>query len=107
MGNASALEVTVNDDDETPCPLVMVEWEDSTQPVSNWRWITDFREPDIVTVASVGWLIHDGPDVKALAPNLGHSAEKTAVQVSGVIRIPTRCVTRVTHLPEPEPKPST
>lgn len=89
-------------DGPKPCPLVMVEWQDSTQPISSWQWIDAYREPDIVTVASVGWLIHDGPDVKALAPNLGHSDDQQAVQVSGVIRIPTRCVTRITFLPEPE-----
>ncbi|QQP88769.1 hypothetical protein IGS68_22570 [Skermanella sp. TT6] len=87
-------------DDAGACPLVLVEWEDSAQPVSSWQWITAYKEPDIVTCASVGWLIHDGADVKALAPNLGHSDEQRAVQVSGVIRIPTRCVTRIVSLTE-------
>jgi hypothetical protein len=22
------------------CPLVLVEWEDTTQPVSSWQWIS-------------------------------------------------------------------
>lgn len=83
-----------------PCPLVLVEWEDSAQPVSSWQWITAYTEPDIVTCASVGWLIHDGRDVKVVAPNLGHSDDQSAVQVSGVIRIPTRCVTRITPISE-------
>lgn len=95
---ASRLPTDVEDPEA--CPLVLVEWEDSTQPVSSWQWITAYKEPDIVTCASVGWLIHDGADVKALAPNLGHSDEQRAVQVSGVIRIPTRCVTRITVLVE-------
>ncbi|MGF7211595.1 hypothetical protein GGE65_006212 [Skermanella aerolata] len=95
-----AVRLAADVEEPQTCPLVLVEWEDSTQPVSSWQWITSYKEPDIVTCASVGWLIHDGADVKALAPNLGHSDEQRAVQVSGVIRIPTRCVTRITVLAE-------
>lgn len=76
----------------------MVEWEDSAQPVPAWRWVKDYGAPEIVRCTSVGWLIHDGDDVKALAPNMGEIGDD--LQVSGVIRIPTRCVARIVGLEE-------
>jgi hypothetical protein len=87
--------------DESDCPLVMIEWEDSAQPVSAWSHLRNFEPGGVVRVASVGWLIHDGDDLKALAPNLGGLDGACSAQVSGVIRIPTRCVVRVVRLREP------
>ena len=84
------------------CPLVMIEWEDSAQPLPNWRYLADFEADGAVLCTSVGWLIHDGEDVKALAPNMGGLRTEGSVQVSGVIRIPARCVVKVTVLDEPE-----
>lgn len=78
--------------------LVLVEWEDSTQPVPNWTWLSE-KSPareGIVRCQSVGWLIHDGDDVKVLAPNRGALGEH--VQVCGVIRIPARAVVKVRTL---------
>ena len=60
------------------CPLVMIEWEDSAQPLPNWRYLADFEADGAVLCTSVGWLIHDGEDVKALAPNMGGSGQKAA-----------------------------
>lgn len=59
-----------------------------------------FAAGGVVRCASVGWLIHDGEDLKALAPNMGGLDEKCSAQVSGVIRIPTRCVVRIVPLEE-------
>ena len=73
-------------------PLVRVEWEDSAQPVPSWSFLSDFGDFTAVVCASVGWLIYDGSDVKALAPNMGHLDDECSVQASGVIRIPTRCI---------------
>lgn len=87
-------------EDMQACPLVLIEWEDSAQPVAAWRWLRDYAEPDIVRCTSVGWLIHDGEQVKALAPNLGEIGKPEEMQASGVIRIPTRCVVRLTKLRE-------
>ena len=84
------------------CPLVLIEWEDSAQPVPAWSYLTDFEAGRAVLCASVGWLIHDGDDVKALAPNMAGLRPGSDVQISGVIRIPARCVVRVTLLDEPE-----
>ena len=83
------------------CPLVMIEWEDSAQPVGAWSHLQNFEPGGVVRVASVGWLIHDGDDLKALAPNLGGLDGACSAQVSGVIRIPTRCVVRIVRLKEP------
>lgn len=82
-------------------PLVLIEWEDSAQPVAAWQLVADLDEPEIVRCVSVGFLIHDGESVKALAPNMGDVGESNE-QISGLIRIPTRCVVRVARLVEVE-----
>jgi hypothetical protein len=83
------------------CPLVMIEWEDSAQPIPTWSYLASFEAPGIILCASVGWMIRDDDQMKALAPNMGALNDENSVQVSGVIQIPTRCVRRITPLPEP------
>lgn len=83
------------------CPLVFVQWEDSAQPIPNWQFLSSFKKPAIVRCASVGWLIHDGKDVKAIAANMGENGTDSSAQVSGVIRIPTRCIVKIVKLKEP------
>ena len=78
-------------------PLVLIEWEDSAQPVPDWQYLADIGECEIVRCQSVGFLIHDGEHVKALAPNVGDLGDKHA-QASGLMRIPARCVTRIVPL---------
>lgn len=85
----------------TDCPLVFIQWEDSAQPIPGWKHLADFDPPPVVQCASVGWLIHDGPDMKAVAPNMGGLEDECNVQVSGVIRIPTRCIIQISFLDEP------
>ena len=85
---------------DSDCPLVLVEWEDSTQPIAQWVYLADFVTKTAVNCASVGWLIHDGDDVKALAPNMGELGDGDSVQASGIIRIPSRCITSVVRLAE-------
>jgi hypothetical protein len=82
------------------CPLVLIEWVDSARPAPAWQLLTDFECDGVVHCASVGWLIHDGEDVKALAPNMGAMNMPDSLQVSGVIRIPTSCTTRQIRLKE-------
>ena len=84
------------------CPLVFIEWEDSARPVATWAYLADFETPSAVKCVSVGWLIHDGTEVKVLAPNMGELGNTEALQVSGVIRIPARSVTRLVRLVEPD-----
>lgn len=81
--------------------LFMIEWEDSAQPIPAWRFLADFEAPGIIVCASVGWMIRDDDQMKALAPNMGALDDENSVQVSGVIQIPTRCVKRITPLSEP------
>ena len=76
--------------------LVLVEWVDSAQPIPGWAWLDEGSWNEVVTCQSVGWLVHDGPEVKALAANLGEIGGD--VQVSGVIRIPVRSIVRTTYL---------
>jgi hypothetical protein len=78
----------------------MIEWEDSAQPVPSWVLLSEFEEPSISKCVSVGWLLHDGDDVKALAPNMANIDSAQHVQASGIIRIPSRAVTRVARLGE-------
>jgi hypothetical protein len=81
--------------------LFMVEWEDSAQPIPAWSYLASFEAPGTIRCASVGWLIRDDDQMKALAPNMGGLDNENSVQVSGVIQIPTRCVLTMTRLKEP------
>ena len=83
------------------CPLVLIEWQDSAQPTSSWRFLQSFQPEPAVRCVSVGWLIHDG-EVKALAQNFGNLDDESSAQVSGVIHIPARCITQITMLDEPD-----
>lgn len=84
------------------CPLVMIEWEDSARPAPAWQHLSDFEPSKTVSCASVGWLIEDGDKTKALAPNMGWLESGDDAQACGIIRIPTRAVTRITHLRDGE-----
>lgn len=79
----------------------MVEWEDSAQPIPSWGLLADFEPASTLKCASVGWLIQDDDQVKALAPNMGAVNDERSLQVSGVMHIPTSCVLRITRLQEP------
>ena len=78
----------------------MIEWEDSRQPEPNWSLLSSFAPGDAVSCVSAGWMIHDGKDVKVLAPNMGDIGDED-VQVSGVIRIPARCILKITKINQP------
>lgn len=76
----------------------MVEWVDSCQPVPEWSWLGERSWGEVVVCRSVGWLVHDGDDVKAVAANVGEIDGE--IQISGVIRIPARSVIRMVKLTE-------
>lgn len=82
------------------CPLVLVEWEDSRQPSAQWQLLRGFTPSDICRCTSVGWLVYDGVDKKVLAPNVGDIEDEHNMQASGLIHIPTRCVTRIARVSE-------
>lgn len=81
--------------------MVLIEWEDSAQPIPGWAFLTNCDTFEVTRCQSVGWLIHDGPDVKALAQNVGNPEDEDSAQVSGVIRIPARCIVSTVTLKEP------
>ena len=78
-------------------PLVLIEWEDSVQPVRVWQHLDELGAHGIMRCQSIGFLVYDGNDVKVLAPNVAELDTDDA-QASGIIRIPARCVTRVRSL---------
>lgn len=82
------------------CPLVVIEWVDSRQPTADWQWLSKFEPAGACDCASVGWLIHDGDDVKALAPNMADLGDSGDMQVSGVIHIPVPAIRRIVPLVE-------
>jgi hypothetical protein len=82
------------------CALVLVEWLDSRQPTQAWRHLADYEPAEACICASVGWLIHDGPDVKALAPNMADIQDNEELQASGIIHIPTPAIKRIVRLVE-------
>ena len=77
-------------------PLVLIEWQDSSQPTSAWEWVSKYTPQGAVPCVSVGYLVSDKKKVKALASNLGDGG----MQMSGVIHIPTCCITRQVFLKE-------
>lgn len=82
------------------CPLVLVEWEDSRRPVASWQYLADVDVSTVVACVSVGWLINDDKKIKALAPNIGDIEDEECAQACGIIRIPTRSITRIVQLSE-------
>lgn len=80
--------------------LVLVEWEDSTQPISNWRYLNDAPKLEVVECVSVGWVVGKNDAVIMLAPNLGDFKFGEGAQGSGFIRIPQAAITRMVNLEE-------
>lgn len=81
-------------------PLVMVIWEDSCQPLPAWHYLDGLEVKEPVVCKSVGWLIHDGKRVKALAPNIGDAGGESE-QSCGIIRIATSSIVKIVRLKEP------
>lgn len=88
-------------DISSPCSLVLVEWLDSAQPIAPWQHLTNMEPPSAIRCVSVGWLVSDDGEVLAIAPNFGAIDDEDSVQISGVIQIPTRCVTHISEVKEP------
>ena len=80
--------------------LVMIEWVDSRQPSPSWTRLTQFKPEGICDCVSVGFLVYDGEDYKALAANMADISSDENMQASGVINIPTPSITKITPLEE-------
>lgn len=83
------------------CPLVLMEWLDSRQPETGWRYLRDAPDQPPVRCASVGWLLRDG-DVKVLCQTIGDASDDHP-QGMGMVQIPACAVISVSILAE---KPS-
>lgn len=85
------------------CPLVLVEWEDSAQPVPRWRYLSDIpTAPSPVLCRTTGWLLVDSKRVKVIAQSLGAIGEDAeTAQASGVMTIVASAVRRIWRLKEP------
>jgi len=80
--------------------LVLVEWEDSVQPISSWRYLHDLPSLEAVQCVSVGWIVGKNDRVIMLAPNIGDYESGDGAQGTGFIRIPQRSITRMVELVE-------
>lgn len=75
-------------------PLVLIEWQDSAQPVPGWRYLEDKPALEVVECVSVGWMVGENEQVVMLAPNIGDFHSGDSAQASGFIRVPKKAVTR-------------
>jgi len=80
--------------------LVLVEWEDSKQPVAAWQFLSDVGNAKPCNCVSVRYLVSEENGVKVLAPNLADINSEDDTQVSGLITIPESCIKRVADLNE-------
>jgi hypothetical protein len=78
--------------------MVLIEWEDSAQAAPQWQWLPDAVPPSILKCRSVGFLIRDNKKEKALAISVASAEGGDAEQASGIISIPTRCVTSIERI---------
>ncbi len=85
---------------ESDCPLVLIRWEDSRQPLSGWQHLSDLKLPNVCECATVGWLLKDEPDRKVVAQSMGGITSEHDIQAMGIVVIPTRCVLSIEHLEE-------
>ena len=76
----------------------MIEWEDSRIPISKWRYVDPEERYRPVSCVSVGWLLRDEKRVKVLVQNIGDLKEPENGQISGVMQISSRAVTKITDL---------
>ncbi len=87
--------------DKSTCPLVLVEWLDARHPESGWVRLSDLITSDgPVKCVSVGWLLYDGTDKKMLAPNIADVEDEQNIHASGIVHIPSACITRVVRIEE-------
>jgi hypothetical protein len=82
------------------CPLVIIRWEDSAQPLPAWRHLSQLPTTRAIECATVGWLLKDGDDVKVLCQSVGDLDSPHNAQASGIMTIPTRCVISIERLTE-------
>lgn len=75
-------------------PIVLVEWEDSSQALPQWQWMSGIQLPGICRCLTVGFLIKDNKKEKAIALSIADGAK----QASGIMSIPTSCIIRIKRI---------
>jgi hypothetical protein len=62
--------------------LVLIEWLDSYGGTTGWKALDDVT-PDVLTVCSVGWLLHDTEMVKVIVPHMVQPGADTRIAAQG------------------------
>ena len=55
------------------CPLVLIRWHDSTQPLPAWQHLSALVPARPIECATVGWLLKDGEDIKVVCQSVATS----------------------------------
>jgi len=90
---------------QTNCPLVIIRWQDSAQPISAWKYLSDLPRTQPIECATVGWLLKDDDDVKVICQSVGDLDNPNNAQANGIMTIPARCIVSIERLSE-ERKPT-
>jgi hypothetical protein len=87
--------------------LVLVEWVDSYGCSSQWRELSECT-PEVLVCRSVGWLLHDGDDVKVIVPHVIQTPEDSRIadQGSGDMAIPTSAIRSLSDVRVVKAKPA-
>jgi hypothetical protein len=85
---------------QSHCPLVIIRWQDSAQPIPAWKHLSQLPATRAIECATVGWLLKDNDDVKVLCQSVGDLDSPQNAQASGIMTIPTRCVISIERLTE-------
>jgi hypothetical protein len=84
------------------CPLVIIRWQDSAQPLPSWQYISALPQTRAIECATVGWLLKDDEDIKVICQSVGDLENPKNAQASGIMTIPARCVLSIERLTEEE-----
>jgi hypothetical protein len=85
---------------QTHCPLVIIRWQDSAQPIPAWKHLSQLPRTRPIECATVGWLLKDDADIKVLCQSVGDLDDPHNAQASGIMTIPARCVISIERLTE-------
>lgn len=88
---------------KSDCPLVIIRWEDSAQPLAAWQHLSKLKPAEPIECATVGWLVRDDESAKVVCQSIGGLGNPANAQASGIMTIPTRCVLSIENLSECPP----
>src|ERR1700730_13408373 len=84
------------------CPLVIIRWLDSAQPLPSWQYLSALPRTRPIECATVGWLLKDDDDMKVICQSVGDLGNPKNAQASGIMTIPACCVLSIEKLTEEE-----